>query len=85
MGGASPVSRSRAMQPDGGRQRHFLGGAGAHDRVAAHPGLGQPREIGPHAAHRARAERLDPRRFQRVEHGARIGIGRSAARVKLAS
>ena len=45
LGGASPVSRSRAMQADRGRQRHLLGGARADDRVAAHARFGQVGEV----------------------------------------
>ena len=34
-------------------------------------------EIVAHPAHRPRAERLDPRGFERIEYAARIGVRRS--------
>ena len=62
-------------QPDRGRQRHFLG---VRARTIASPRTRASvswREIVAHPAHGARAERLEPRGLERVEHRAGIGIG----------
>ena len=80
LGGASPVSRCAGEQPHRGRQRHFLGGTGAGDRVQPDPRLGQIAEVGAHAVHRLGAERFDPRRLQRVEHRAGIAVDDGRAR-----
>ena len=70
------------MSADGGRQRHFFGIARADDRVAANARFGEMRKIVSDAAHRARAERLDAGRFERVEHRARVDIDRRDPGVK---
>ena len=48
------------QQAERRRQRHLVGGAGADDRIGAHPHLGHPVEIGRDAGHLGRSQRLDP-------------------------
>ena len=71
-------------QPDGGRQRHLFGGPRAGDRIQPDARFGQVVEVGTDAIHRPCAERLDPRLFQRIEHGARVAVAAGrASSVKL--
>ena len=51
-------------------------------RIGPHPHLGEPGEIGAHARHRPRAQRLDPRLLGRVEHGAGDLVGRARRAVQ---
>ena len=84
-GGASPVSRSRTISP-------IAVASGTSARLRARV-IGSVRirtstalvEIGAHPRHRPRAERLDPRLLDGVEHRARDLVGGGVARVQRGS
>ena len=82
MGGASPVSRSRAISPT-------AVASGTSSAVRART-MASPRtresvrlaRLSRTPAHCAGAERLDPGRFERIEHGAGVDVGRGDAGVE---
>ena len=51
---------------DGAGQRHFLGSAGAHDRIGAHAHFGHAVEVARHSGHFGRAQGFKARLFQRI-------------------
>jgi len=71
-----PLPRKQA---DRSRQRHLLGRPGARDRIDPDPCLDQVRQVGADTLHRLRAQRLNTRHFQGIEHRPRLAIGDGCA------
>ena len=63
VGTGQPFAHHKA---DGAGQRHFLGSAGAHDRIGAHAHFGHAVEVARHPGHFGRAQGFKARLFQRI-------------------